>query len=121
MDGRARALTEGDFSGPILCDSAQGSFVLAGRTGRYAVYDYRYRVRPPHGAVDHGGQRILIFRDDAYLGQYSASPPPYVTVSVQGSEIRFASPDGAASSPLNLTHGPPPRAFIGGYEALFFR
>jgi len=118
MDGRARALKDGGFSGPILCENARGSFVLVGRTGAYTIYDYRYRFRPPHGAVDHGGQKILIFRGEAYLGQYPASPPPYVTVSVQGSVVRF---DSADSKPIDLSNGPPTDTVLAGYDVTFFR
>src|SRR6476659_7411664 len=32
------------------------------------------------GGVMHGGQRLVIFRGDRYVGQYHLSPPPYVTV-----------------------------------------
>jgi hypothetical protein len=121
MAGLTRALTEGDFSGPILCSDSDASFALAGRAAGYAIYDYRYRYRPLHAAVDHGGQRILIFRDGVYLGQYTASPPPYVTVSVQGSEVGFTSPDTRESSSLDLSHGPPPDALISGQATSFFR
>jgi hypothetical protein len=118
MDGRTRALTEGDFSGPILCDDADASFVLAGRTGDYAVYDYRYRYRPRHGAVDHGGQRILVFRGETYLGQYIASPPPPVSVSVRGSIVHF---DTADSQPLDLSNGPPAATVLSGHDIRFVR
>ncbi len=121
MDGRTRALTEGGFTGPILCDDADASFVLAGRTGDYSIYDYRYRYHPHSAAVARGGQRILVFRGEAYLGQYAASPPPYVTVSVRGAQVLFTSLDGAASEPLDLSNGPPPKAFIAGQEPTFFR
>ncbi|RZJ45531.1 MAG: hypothetical protein EON87_07255 [Brevundimonas sp.] len=118
MAGLTRALTEGGFSGPILCADADASFDLAGRVGEYSVYDYRYRYRPLHGAVDHGGQRILIFRGETYLGQYSASPPPYVSVSVQGSQVSFGAAD---SKPLDLSNGPPADTVLSGQDVSFFR
>ena len=120
MAGLTRALTEGGFSGPILCSDADAGFVLAGRTadGQYSIYDYRYRYRPLHGAVDHGGQRILVFQGGTYLGQYSASPPPYVSVSVRGSEVRFG---GSNSAPLDFSNGPPTRAIISGLDTTFYR
>ena len=123
MDGRVRALTEGEFSGPILCDDEGASFVLAGRTsdGVYSIYDYRYRFRPLHGAVDHGGQRVLVFRDGAYLGQYTASPPPYTIVSVEGSVVKFDDPEANSPAYLDFSQGPPPQALISGNRTTFFR
>lgn len=33
----------------------------------------------------HGGQRLLGFPGDEYLGQYSMSPPPYIRVRIAAS------------------------------------
>lgn len=118
MDGRTRALTEGGFTGPILCDAADASFALAGRISDYAIYDYRYRHRPEHGAVDHGGQRIVVFRGETYLGQYIAAPPPHLSVSVRGAVVHF---DAADSQPLDFANGPPAATVLSGHDIRFTR
>ncbi|MDQ0250997.1 hypothetical protein J2W22_003061 [Sphingomonas kyeonggiensis] len=123
MAGMGQALAAGHFSGPIICAPQDATFTLVGKTARdgYAIYDYRYRYRPPQAAVDHGGQRILVFRGGEYLGQYAASPPHPVSLSVHGSVLRIAEKPGDGNLPLDFSHGPPRKALISGMEAEFFR
>jgi len=123
MAGMRQALAAGHFSGPIVCSPRDATFTLVGKTARdgYAIYDYRYRFLPTHGNVYHGGERILVFRGGKYLGQYVASPPPHVSLSVRGSVLRIASEPGDGNLPLDFSHGPPRKALISGMEAEFFR
>lgn len=123
MAGMRQALAAGHFSGPIICSSRDATFTLVGKTatGGYAIYDYRYRFLSTPGGVYHGGQRILVFRGGKYLGQYVASPPPHVSLSVRGSVLRIASEPGDGNLPLDFSHGPPRKALISGLEVGFFR
>jgi hypothetical protein len=114
MSGMARALVAGGFSGGVICSRENASFDLAGTTRwGYAVYDYRYRFLPEHGAVVHGGQRMVVFRDGRYIGQYSLSPPPLSRLSVRGSRV-LVRVDGSGAAALDFSDGPPPQIFVDG-------
>lgn len=66
--GLRETLERGGFSGVVTSD------------GRYTVYDYRYRFLPEDGSVWHGGQRMIIIRNNEYLGQFVLNPPTTVTL-----------------------------------------
>lgn len=122
LGGRQAALVRGHFTGAIVCSKKNASFVLVGRTtGRkFYIYDYRYRFLPTHGNVMHGGQKIVVFRNNAYVGQYALSPPPYVTVTVHGPYISFQIA-GTPKVELDLTRQPPGKMLFYGEVETFSR
>ena len=122
LEGRQAALVRGHFTGAIVCSKKYASFVLVGRTaGRnFYIYDYRYRFLPAHGNVMHGGQKIVVFRNNAYVGQYPLSPPPYATVTVHGPYISLQIA-GAPKVKLDLTRQPPGQMHFNGEGETFSR
>ncbi len=114
LSGRSDALRAGKFSGPIVCSAEDATFIEIGRIGDYVLFDYRYRFLPEHGAVMHGGQRIVMFKGARYLGQYALNPPPHATVSVKGSKVLFQREDATGVSVMDFSNGPPLRIFAGG-------
>ena len=123
VGGMEKALLKGNFSGPLVCSTTDAQFVLAGLTSgpaKYAIYDYRYRVPASDGQAMHGGQRILIFSDGEYIGQYSMSPPPNTVVTVDASLV-VLSKDGADTVRVDFSMGPPARIFFDGEAEEFYR
>jgi len=121
--GRREPLIAGGFSGSMDCSVGSSTFRLAGRPGdgHYAVYDYRYSFMPEHGAVMHGGQRVIVFKDADYVGQYGLNPPPYASVSVRDARLLIRTEDEFDEPPLDFSDGPPPRIFVGGNVLHLFR
>ncbi len=112
MAGLQTALIEGHFTGPIVCNKNDATFDLVGRTAgkKYSIYDYRYRYDPSGGShVMHGGQKLIIFRGERYVGQYALSPPPYVTARVRGSQLVLEFRDTGQRLELNFSKSPPKR------------
>lgn len=118
-------LIDESFSGSLVCSARDASFefTLVGRTAgdRFAIYDYRYRYLPPNGNVMHGGQKIVIFQNGKYLGQYSLSPPPYNTLSVNGTSAVIHGRNGPEIFEIDLSRNPPSEAFVDGEIILFYR
>lgn len=122
LGGMKGALTKGHFSGPLVC-SSDADFMLVGKTTGptpYSIYDYRYRYTPPDGNVTHGGQRLLVFRGDEYLGQYSMNPPPYTVVTVSGAYATL-SKHGAETVMADFSKGPPDSIYFDGETEAFYR
>lgn len=121
--GLRESLIEGGFSGPLVCSKSDATFELVGRTSedRYAIYDYRYRYLPQNGNVMHGGQKIIVFQDRRYVGQYSLSPPPYESISVWSMRVIVHSQDNKRLYYLDFTNGPPREAFIDDEILSFYR
>ena len=95
--GLRETLERGGFSGVAFCGkpNAEAKFTLVGiaatSDGRYTVYDYRYRFLPEDGSVWHGGQRMIIIRNNEYLGQFVLNPP--TTVTLRGTKLTLSKPD----------------------------
>ena len=123
LSGMGRALVAGGFSGGVFCSTENATFRLAGTTGSgaYAIYDYRYRFMPQHGAVAHGGQRMVVFKDGQYVGQYSLSPPSFAALSVRGSEVLVQKDDDSDIAVLDFSNGPPQQALVDGYVVGLYR
>lgn len=123
MAGLRTSLIEGDFSGPLVCSKVDATVVLVGHTreDKYSIYDYRYRFLPEDGSIMHGGQKIIVFQDSKYIGQYSLSPPPYSTISICGSRVFVESRDGGGTYSLDLSVRPPNEAFVDGEIIIFYR
>jgi len=121
LSGRSEALLTGNFSGPIVCSSEDATFVEIGTVGDYVLYDYRYRFMPEHGAVMHGGQKVVIFNGARYVGQYALNPSPYATVGLKGSRVLFQTEGDPGVSVMEFAHGPPPQIFSGGHVSSLYR
>jgi hypothetical protein len=127
LSGMREALVAGHFTGPLVCSKKNATFALVGRTtgGKYAVYDYRYRYMPEGGNAMHGGQKIVIFRGRSYVGQYALSPPPYVDVSVSGTDVVLKVVNDLSHSleavRLNLSEQLPLSVFINGETETLYR
>lgn len=118
LSGRREALVTGGFSGLLECSGEDVTLNFVGTTGSgYTVYDYRYRLMS--AAVMHGGQRLVIFKGAAYVGQYALSPPPYSTASVRASDVyvRTISEDAV----LDFSNGAPSQAFLDGHVVDLYR
>lgn len=123
LGGRRATLLQGQFSGPLICSEENATFILAGRTSgsRLSVYDYRYRYLPAQGQVFHGGQRIVVFRGQAYVGQYMIGTPPFVSVSVNGANVVLRWDVNHPGVKLDFSHGPPDKILVNGEVETFFR
>jgi hypothetical protein len=95
--GLRETLERGGFSGVVFCrkPNAEAKFTLVGiaatADGKYTVYDYRYRFLPEHGSVCHGGQRMIVIRNNEYLGQFVLNPP--TTITLRGNKLTLSKPD----------------------------
>ena len=133
LAGRKQALLDGHFTGPIVCSEANATFRLIGTTKGYGytIYDYRYSYFPYQGApVMHGGQKIVIFHDKVYIGQYALSPPPFIDAEVRGSFLSLKVDSSASmvgvdrdstAAEVDFSHGPPASVFINGETEDFYR
>jgi hypothetical protein len=121
LSGRSEALLTGNFSGPIVCSSEDATFIEIGTVGDYTLYDYRYRFLPEHGAVMHGGQKVVMFKGSRYAGQYALNSPPYANVSLNGSKVLFRTKDRPGVSVMEFANGPPPEIFSGGYFSSLYQ
>lgn len=121
--GLRKSLIAGGFSGPLVCSRSDATFVLVGKTSknRYSIYDYRYKYMPKNGSVMHGGQKIVVFKDTRYVGQYPLSPPPYNSISIRGSRVIIHYGDGKDLSYFDFSKRPPRSAFIDGEIITFYR
>ena len=121
LSGKREAFVTGGFSGLLECSGEDVTLNFVGTTGSgYTVYDYRYRVMS--AAVMHGGQRLVIFKGAAYVGQYALSPPPYSTASVRGSDVHVRTDKPSAEDTvLDFSNGAPSQAFLDGQVVDLYR
>jgi len=113
------ALIEGHFSGVMICSREDVSLVLVGRTAGsdFSIYDYRYRFLPHPGGVYHGGQRLLVFHGDKYVGQYVLQP--LVTVTVHGTRVVLRGEEDRDNVELDFSGKPPNRILVNGEREEF--
>lgn len=121
LSGMGQTLIAGGFSGGVFCSTEDATFNLAGIAGGHAVYDYRYGFMPQHGAVMHGGQRMVIVKDGRYVGQYSLSPPPFADLSVRGSQVIIQLDQDRGRAVLDFSNGPPQQVLVDGYVVGLYR
>jgi hypothetical protein len=123
LAGKRDALVRGHFEGPLICSRRDASFHLAGRTAvtGYSIYTYRYRFLPAGGGTMHGGQRLIVFHGSDYVGQYRLSPPPFLTATVQGTQVLLHTPGIRETVRLDFSHTPPGRIFANGEIEDFVR
>src|SRR5260221_8503503 len=105
--------------GTVFCTPNYVSFVLVGRTAgsRYSIYDYHYRFLTGRGLVMHGGHRLIVFRGNQYLGQYSLDPQ--VTVAVSGTKVVLKGDEDRKAVRLDFSRKPPSRILVNGEEEWF--
>lgn len=122
LSGFRSSLVRGHFTGPLVCSGKDATFLLVGRTAGdiFSIYDYRYRYLPAGGSVMHGGQKLIVFHGKVYVGQYALSPPPYVTVTVNGSKVVLKT-RGRKQVKLDFSRKPPGQIMIGGEVETFSR
>lgn len=89
LNGLKSALIKGRFSGSVDCAHDQLEIKKVGQLRRgshkFVIYDYRYSLASIcNGCAKHGGQRILLFDDRRYMGQYKSE---YVRLSLQGGRL----------------------------------
>ncbi|HEY3889481.1 MAG TPA: hypothetical protein VGL73_12965 [Caulobacteraceae bacterium] len=88
-----------------------GRIVVQGR--RFNIYDLIYETIPEQSDVAvHGGQRILIFRDRTYLGQFHLDTPPFFKVGIRGHSIHINTRAKYGNEVRLTKNGPPPNAFL---------
>ncbi len=106
--------------GVIFCSPKNVSFVLAGRTtgNKYSIYNYHYRIPRP-GLATHGGQRLIIFRGDIYVGQYVLLPE--VTVAVSGTHVVLKGDEDVKAVRLDFSRGHHSRIHVNGEVETLFR
>jgi hypothetical protein len=86
---------------------------IAFRRASYNIYILIYvGLRAGDGLPGHGGERILMFRDGAYVGQFHLDTPPYYRVSVKGRSIRINTKAKYGNEIRMTEAGPPPNAFL---------
>ncbi|CAL4869971.1 hypothetical protein MMA231_04269 (plasmid) [Asticcacaulis sp. MM231] len=69
----------------------------------------------------HGGQRIVVFQHGRYLGQYMLSPPPFSTLTVDGSHVVVTKMGHLENDVLDFSAGPAKEAFLDGQIEQFAR
>lgn len=123
ITGMRDALVKGHFTGPLVCSKKDATFVLVGRTAgdKFSIYDYRYRYLPTGGSVMHGGQKVIVFHDKTYVGQYAFSPPPYIIVTVNGTHVSLQTTGISKKIQMDLSREPPGQILINGEVETFGR
>jgi hypothetical protein len=125
LAGRFAALKSGGFTGPLLCNGSAAKFNLVGKIvtkeGAFLIYDYRFKLKPKESAVFHGGQRLVLFKENGtYLGQYALNPPPQLNFVIVGSKV-VANSGKEGKGTVELADGPPARAYLDGSIVTFFQ
>jgi hypothetical protein len=120
MNGLRATLIAGGYSGDTDCTSVKASMrkIVAESVGGFpfTVYDLIYKTIPQGFGAAHGGERLLFFKDDQYVGQYDLSPPPLSAPTVEGGHIVL---EGLPKSEGNVIHLEknklPSKVWIGGF------
>jgi hypothetical protein len=100
--------------GVVFCTPKYVSFVLVGRTtgSNYSIYNYHYRFLTHREGVMHGGQRLIVFRGNKYVGNYMLLPE--VTVAVSGTKVVLKGDQDRKAIRLDFSAKPPKRILING-------
>lgn len=120
MQGLRTALIAGGYSGSMDCSSVKFEIrkvvVKSGSNFPFSVYDLKYRTIPQGLEVAHGGERLLIFKDEKYVGQYVLSPPPFSAPTIIGDEILLEGMPVTDGNVIRLTKNElPSKAWIDGF------
>jgi hypothetical protein len=118
------ALVAGGFSGPTDCQSADINLKKAGaikeRENIYDIYLLNYKTKAQGDLISHGGQRIIVFQGEKYIGQYALSPPPFHRIMIVKKSIVIGGIKAADGNTVLFTDvGPPQTAWIDGYVIKF--
>lgn len=100
--------------GEVFCTPKYVSFVLVGRTAgsKYSIYDYHYRFLTHRGGVMHGGQRLIVFQGNRYVGNYMLSP--HVTIGVRGTKVVLKGDEYGPTVRFDFSRTPPSRIWSNG-------
>ena len=121
MDGLQAALIAGGYGGYAGCELDKFEIhKLVPKNGGsfpFTVYDLIYQTIPQFvGAQSHGGERLLIFKDGKYLGQYALSPPPFSDPIIVGDDIVLEAAPKKWGNVIHFTKNEPPsKAWLQGY------
>jgi len=108
----------------IFCSPKNVAFILVGRTigSGYSIYNYRYRILTNLvTGVWHGGQRLVVFRGNRYVGQYKLNTPPFVAIGVKGSHVVLRSSETPRNVSPDFSREPPRQILVNGEVEDFFR
>lgn len=121
MLGLRNALIEGHFTGPLVCSRKYATFELIGRTaGRgFSIYNYIYAYKYKDMNTAHGGQKMVIFLDNKYYGQYMLLPE--VTIAVQGKYVVLQGDSDRNKVTLDFSRKPPSEILVNGEPETFYR
>jgi hypothetical protein len=120
MSGLRPALIAGGYSGSTDCKIVAFDIhrVLSknGVNFPFSVYDLIYRTLPDFaGGQAHGGERLLIFKGQIYLGQYDLDPPPYSDPIIIGDDILLKGSPRIDGNVIHLTRKElPPKVWLQG-------
>jgi hypothetical protein len=100
--------------GEVFCTPKYVSFVLVGRTAgsKYSIYNYHYRFLTHRGGVFHGGQRLIVFRGNRYVGNYMLQPE--VSVAVIGTNVILRGGEIRQTVRLDFSKRPPSQIWANG-------
>jgi hypothetical protein len=100
--------------GAVFCTPNYVSFLFVGRTAgsKYSIYNYHYRFLTHRGGVFHGGQRLIVFRGNRYLGNYMLLPE--VSVAVRGSKVVLTGDEIRQTVRLDFSKKPPSQIWANG-------
>ena len=120
LGGKKQALLDGHFTGPIVCSAGNATFQLIGSTlgYGYTIYDYRFLAKD--GVPEIWGQKVVIFHEREYIGQYDLSPPPFAEMLVNESQLLLGVNEVDEVS-LELSSIPPAEVYLNGKIERFHR
>jgi len=81
------SLVAGGYTGGVDCRTIKVNIMKAGYIlgkNKYQIYSLVYKT---HTLSPHGGQRILVFHNQRYIGQYKLDTPPFYKIVADGSDI----------------------------------
>jgi len=67
----------------------------------------------------HGGQRLIVFQGNAYVGNYMLQPE--VSVAVRGAQVVLKGHDDRETVRLDFSRKPPSRILVNGEVDIFDR
>lgn len=84
-------LVAGNYSGELNCEQISITLhkigVIEATPKTYEIYNLIYKTITQDGYPPHGGQKILLFSNKQYVGQYSLSSPPFHGLSIDAKSI----------------------------------
>jgi hypothetical protein len=121
-----KPLSQGGFSGEPDCNKISLRVDKLGKVTRTRdsldVYLIVYRSIPEPGMVSHGGEKIIILKDDKlYLGQYSITPNPLKKIRIEGGELIFQFPKDTVNRVKINAEELPEEIYVGGESVTLYK